>query len=263
MVGVMVALLAGCFSSSWTITLQSDGSGTIRMEYKMDKQVMAMAQSMGGGEADVPVSSEDFLEESDLDELATSLGPGVSLVSAEPHADSEQFFGYTAVFEFDDINTLAIDPMEGAPNAEGSAEDEESEAPFTFEFKPGATSELVVYMEQDEESEDEFADEEFQESEAEKQQNEQMAEMMKPYFRSMSFDVKIEIDGKIRDTNASYRDGNTVTLIDMDMGKIVDNDKLFKEVINENNMQDDEMVAKLEKAGIRIENKEEIFIKFR
>lgn len=261
--GVIVAVLAGCFSSSWTIRLKNDGSGTIRMEYKMDKQVMAMLQGMGGGEADVPDTSEEFLNESDLDELAVAMGPGVRFVSAEPLPENEQSFGYTAVFEFDDINTLAIDPMEGAPqSSDDGMEGEDEEPPFTFQFKRGATSELIVFMDQ-EDDEDDFEDEEFDESEAEQQQNEQMAEMMKPYFRSMSFDVKIEFEGSIRDTNATYRDGNTVTLVDMDMGKIVDDDALFKAVINEGGLQDDEMTARLEEAGIQMENQERIFVRFR
>lgn len=227
-----------------------------------------MLQGMGGGEAAVPDTSEEFLNESDLDELAVAMGPGVRFVSAEPLPENEQSFGYTAVFEFDDINTLAIDPMEGAPqSSDDGMEGEDEEPPFTFQFKRGATSELIVFMDQedneDDEFEDEFEDEGFDESEAEQQQDEQMAEMMKPYFRSMSFDVKIEFEGSIRDTNAKYRDGNTVTLVDMDMGKIVDNDDLFKAVINEGDLQDDEMTARLEEAGIRMENQERIFIRFR
>ena len=263
----MVVFLAGCFSSSWTIRLKSDGSGTIRMEYKMDKQVMAMIQGMGGGEAAVPDSSEEFLSESDLDELAAAMGEGVRVVSAEPLPENEQSFGYTAVFEFDDINTLAIDPMEGAPESSDDGMDAEAEdPPFTFQFTRGATSELIVFMDQDSEEDEEFDDEEFEEMEdsaAEQQQNEQMAEMMKPYFRSMSFEVKLEFEGRIRETNAHYRDGNTVTLVDMDMGKIVDNDDLFKAVINEGDLQDEEMIARLEEAGIQMESQESIFVRFR
>lgn len=258
----LVVFLAGCFSSSWTIRLKSDGSGTIRMEYKMDKQVMAMLQGMGGGEASVPDSSEEFMNESDLDELAVAMGEGVRVVSAEPLPENEQSFGYTALFEFYDINSLAIDPLEGAPQSpDDGSEGETEDPPFTFQFKRGATSELIVFMDQDNEEDEEF--EEMEDSADEQQQNEQMAEMMKPYFRSMSFKVKIEFDGRIRETNAHYRDGNTVTLVDMDMGKIVDNDALFKAMINDGDLQDEEMVAKLEKAGIQMENQESIFVRFR
>lgn len=261
-----MVFLAGCFSSTWTISLKSDGSGTIRMEYKIDKQVMSMLQGMGGGEADVPETSEEFLSQSDLDELAAAMGEGVRVVSAEPLPENEQSFGYTALFEFDDINTLAIDPMEGTPDSSGDGmEAEAEEPPFTFQFKRGATSELIVFMDQEDEEDAEFDDEEFEDLEdtAGEQQNEQMAEMMKPYFRSMAFVVKIEFDGRIRETNATYRDGDTVTLVDMDMGKIVDNDELFKAVINEGNLQDEEISPQLEAAGIQVENRESIFIRFR
>jgi hypothetical protein len=91
-----------------------------------------------------------------------------------------------------------------------------------------------------------------------------MAEMMKPYFRSMSFLVQVKIEGSIRSTNASYRDGNTITLMDLDMGKIVDDEELFRKVINsEKGIGDKEMLAQMETAGVRIEQKERVNVSFR
>jgi len=230
------------------------------MEYKMDKQVMAMVGSMGGGESDVPTTSREFLEESDVQSRAHSIGPGVRFVSAEPHGENEKSFGYTAVYAFDDINTITVAPMEGAPNSnEGSFEEENEDSPFTFRFSRGVVSELVVMMDSEDESDEDFETEDANEDQ---QQNEQMAEMMKPYFRSMAFEVKIEIPGTIQTTNASYREGNTITLINMEMEKIVDNDALFKDVVNSGNIQDDELVSRLEEAGIQIEDQEEVFVRF-
>ena len=58
----MVFSLAGCFGSSWVIKLKSDGSGTIEMEYHLDSEIIAMMQSMGGGDGEMATTSEELME---------------------------------------------------------------------------------------------------------------------------------------------------------------------------------------------------------
>jgi len=234
------------------------------MEYRIDKQIIQMMQSMGGEGGEMPAGNEDFVDVEELEAIAASLGEGVRFVSVTPKPDSDTSFGYTAVFEFDDINTLTVDPMAGAPGSEENGDDG-TETPFRFRFTPGRTAELVVLIDQDEESEEMLEEEQEMESEMEPegQDDEMMAEMMKPYFESMSFLVQVNIDGEIRETNAHFRDGNSIILMDMDMGKIIDNDELFKQVMNSDDMSDEEMAARLEEAGIRIESEEEVVVKFR
>ncbi|MCF7914487.1 MAG: hypothetical protein K9L66_04905, partial [Spirochaetaceae bacterium] len=236
--------------------------GTIRMEYKMDKQVMSMAQGMGGSSTGIPSTSSELLEEESLEEMAAQMGPGVRLVSAVAQPDTGQFIGYTAHFEFDDINTLKIDPMEEAPGG-GELESETEELPFTFSFTPGATSKLVILLDQKDDSDVDEYEDSFGEPGEEQEQTEQMVAMMKPFFRSMAFGVEIIIEGAISSTNATHRDGNRITLINMDMGKIIDNDSLFAEVINSEDMQNEKMRAKLEEVGVQIEAQEEVFVHFR
>lgn len=268
----VMTLLTGCFSTSWIIDLQQDGSGTLEMEYRIDTKVIEMMQSMGDAEdGNTPQSSADLIDREEMETLAANMGEGVRYVSAEPLPESGEFFGYRALFEFDDINTLGIDPMEGAPEQEpgemgGGPEEngEEEPAPFTFSFTPGRTAELVVMMAQDEEDEtDADSADAGPESESDPQEDQAMAQMMKPYFRTMSFLVQVKVQGNIRETNASYRDGNTITLMDMDMAKIIDDQELFSKVVNSESMNDEQMLAKLEKAGVRIEQKERITVTFR
>jgi hypothetical protein len=257
-----VLVLGGCFGSSWIITLRSDGSGTIEMEYRIDKEIIQMMQSMGGEGGEIPAGNEDFVDEEELEGIAASLGEGVRFVSVAPKPDSDTSYGYTAVFEFDDINTLTVNPMAAAPGG-GENEDDVTETPFRFRFTPGRTAELVVLIDQDEDTEEMAEDEAEMEMEAEGQDDETMTEMMKPYFESMSFLVQVNIDGEIHETNAHFRDGNSIILMDLDMGKIIDNDELFKQVMNSDDVSDEEMAARLEEAGIRIESEEEVTVRFR
>ncbi len=235
----------------------------IEMEYRIDKQIIQMMQSMGGEGGEMPAGNEDFIDEEELQAIAASLGEGVRFVSVTPKPDSDTSFGYTAVFEFDDINTLTVDPMAGAPSGGEESEDEGTETPFRFRFTPGRTAELVVMIDQDDETDEMPEEEPEMEMEPEGQDDEMMAEMMKPYFESMSFLVQVNIEGEIRETNAHFRDGNSIILMDMDMGKIIDNDELFKQVMNSDDMSDEEMASRLEEAGIRIESEEEVMVRFR
>jgi len=257
----LLVLLSGCFSTSWVVSLKSDGSGIVEMDYRIDRQVMGMMMSMGGegAEAEMPQSSADLFDEAEMHDLAAALGPGVRFVSAEPIDDDSGFFRYTALFAFDDINELSIDPMEGGPQSE----DEGGAAPYRFLFTPGGTAELKILVEQDEEEEEEVEEWGEYDEEPSTEEQQAMGEMMKPYFQSMAFLVQVKIDGRIVETNASHVDGNIITLLDMDMGKIVDNDELFQEMLESPNMQDDEMVEKLSKAGIRVESREEVSVRFR
>ena len=63
-----------------------------------------------------------------------------------------------------------------------------------------------------------------------------MANMMKPFLSEMSFSVAVKVDGSISNTNASFVDGNTITVMDFDMGKILDNNDLFTKVVSNNSL---------------------------
>jgi hypothetical protein len=277
---VSMFLLTGCFSSSWIITLNKDGSGTVDMKYRLDKQVIDMMQSMGNGNDSAPESGADLIEQQDLEEMAASMGEGVRYVSAEPLPEDDSSIGFSARFEFRDINTLGIDPAKGAPEQEQEAQatqDGQEQPAFTFDYTRGQPSELLVFIEQDDDQGNGTNSSTQQDSSSEKenQQNnhnssgegaaedqEMMMSMMKPYFRSMSFLVQLKIKGSIRSTDASYRDGNTVTLMDMDMGKIVNKDELFKKVVDSAELDDKDVRKRLEEAGIRIETKDEVSVVF-
>jgi len=265
----MSAFLTGCFSTSWLIGLNKDGSGTIEMAYRLDKSVLDMMDSFGGEAEKKTTSSKDLIEQQNLEKLAGQLGEGVRFVSAEPLPEQNGRFGFTARFEFDDINTLGLDPMEGAPeeDTQDVKTNEQSVPPYTFRFTQGSPAKLVILVAQENGKATEGGSTSQQSasgSDSGGQEQEMMSAMMKPYLRSMSFQVQVKINGTISNTDAAYRDGSTITLMDMDMEKIIDNDTLFKEVMNSNQAYEDkEMLEKLEKAGVRIEPKEEVNVQFR
>lgn len=254
--GAAVLLLSGCFSSNWLVFVNRDGSGRITMDFSMEKSVVEMMQGFGGESDDPPPStSEDLMDEESMQQLASSMGEGVRFVSAKPLAPGSPSIGYTAIFEFDDIRTVSINPMAGAPSDEENSDGGDA---VSFDFKDGFRPTLLITLEQDDDEETADAAEEAQSAE----EAAMMASMMKPFLGGMSFSVAVEVDGEIRTTNASFVDKNRVTIMDFDMGKILDNDALFSRVVASNSVSEEELQDDLSAAGIRIETRELVSVEF-
>ncbi len=232
------------------------------MDFTMDQSVMGMMQGMSGG-GDAPAQTgADLIKPDDLNRLARAMGEGVRFVSAEP-ADKDGNIGYKAIFAFDDISKVHIDPMLGAPSDGGESEEVKADDVISFAFKKGARPQLTIITDQSEEDK-EASDMEEMETEAQSpEEAAAMANMMKPFLGSMSFSVLVKIDGSIANTNASYVDGNIVTLMDFDMGKIIDNNDLFTKVMADNSMEDEAVRKELAKNGILIELQEKVTVDFR
>ena len=49
-----------------------------------------------------------------------------------------------------------------------------------------------------------------------------MAEQMKKIFQGMKIALSVTVDGKILETNAAYRDGSKITLMEVDFGKLME-----------------------------------------
>ena len=257
----LVMLLSGCFTNHWIISVKPDGSGTITMDFSMDQSVMGMMQGMAGdgGEAP-PMTSQDMIDPDTMASMATAMGEGVRFVSADPLNPASGAVGYTALFEFDDISKVKINPMLGAPS--GDEQDSSDDEIVSFKLDKGFRKRLTIFMDQsDEESDSDEADYEDAE-EQDPAEAAAMAGMMKPFLEGMGFSVKVQIDGRINKTDATYVDGNTVTLMDFDMGKILNDDELFGQVIASNSITDEEIREQLEAAGIRVEPSESVYIDF-
>ncbi|WP_319562747.1 hypothetical protein [Marispirochaeta sp.] len=221
----------------------------------MDKSMVEMMQSFSSENDDPPPSSsEDLIDQEEMQELASAMGKGVRFVSAKPAPESSGSMGYTALFEFDDISTVRINPMLGAPSDEEESTDADD---VTFGFTRGARPRLTISVQQSKGAEDQEAEEQSPEETA------MMASMMKPFLGGMAFSVAVKVDGGIRSTDASYVDGDTVTIMDFSMGKILDNEELFSKVVASNSISDKAIQRDLAAAGIRIEPKETVIVDFR
>jgi hypothetical protein len=75
--------------------------------------------------------------------------------------------------------------------------------------------------------------------------------------------LAIEVQGQITETNAEYRDGARVTLMDMDFNKVIANPDKFKALAKANPQSVQEAKALLKGLdGVKIETAPEVKIKF-
>ncbi len=225
--------LSSCFQSEIVIHLNKDGSGTLVETTTVGAQMIAMMGQMAGlgGEAekDKDPLAEMYSAEEARKKVA-NYGEGVTFVKVEK-IDADGKKGGRATYKFADINKLKINPDAGTSGLESSipAPEEVKEAekkadPMTFSYSGGK---LAIKLPQPDEKK--AGGEEAPKPELGEQDPQQM-EMMKNMMGDMRFSVKLVADGGISETNATYSEGGTITLMDMDFGKIVKNDAAFKKL---------------------------------
>jgi len=259
---VISLALMGCFESLILLRVNKDGSGTIEETVVISDAFMELMKSFGGQEEAEQEEEEDLVDEEQLAEKASSMGADVRLVSAEP-VKTDRGAGYKAIYSFSDINKIQINQNPGenvtAPSM-GGEEEQPVEEWLRFKFSGGSTATLDILYPQDVEVEQE---EESSEGEVDMESNPEMMEMMRQLYQDMHIGIAVEVDGRITETNASYVEDSTVTLMDVDFAKILEDEQKFKDLLSANPNTIEEMKEVIQdNPGIKVEIQENIQIRF-
>lgn len=250
--GIFAALaLPSCLQNETTITLNKDGSGTVVEETFLGaKMIEMMTQFAQPGQPD-PVA-EMFSEEKAKGKIA-KMGEGVEFVKTEM-IDKDGKKGARVHYKFADINKLkvspsgAIDGMNQEAPAEGEKEEEKETVKFTY-----ADGKLKVITPPTNFDELNMGDE--------GEENPEMEAMMKEMMADMRLTLKLKAAGGIESTNATFAEGDTITLIDVQVAKMLSQKGELKK-ISETAKTDKEAAkaafAKLE--GIKIEMKDDVTV---
>lgn len=216
----MAALLCftGCLQVEKVITLHPDGSGTISETVVLSKASLEKLKTMlAGFGGDKAAAAKDFklLDEAKLREAVGQMGEGVTFVSATP-ISSDAGEGFTATYAFTDINALKIDQNPSgsmpSPDAAKPANGESSKEPVTFKFHKGSPAELAITM-----PSPEFKPRKDQAAGAE----DMVLKIMQQVFKDMKITLALRVVGTIQETNAEFHDDRQITLMEMDMNKIL------------------------------------------
>ena len=211
----MVVAPAGCLRSTTTIDLRPDGTGTVVQETAVTSQALAMLKGFSPQQTGADAPSELFGEEQARKAAATM---GVTFVSGEPFKTGEME-GYRARYSFDDIAKVKVNMQQQATPGVSS----DKQPPFAFTFDRGATASVLTI--------------EMPEklpggtpipgmptaggTDAEKAQAAQALGMMKAMMRGMFVDVSLNVTGRILKTNAPHVEGSRVTLLQIDLDKML------------------------------------------
>ncbi|MFA6234627.1 MAG: hypothetical protein WC824_10655 [Bacteroidota bacterium] len=278
----------GCIETQMLVTIMKDGSGTIRQTVKMKKKVTAplremsiqMQQSMAENDSAGAQEQKPFelFSETEIRGNAEKLGTNVRYVS---HAliDDEESDGYVGMYAFDDLNSVKVNqnPTASMPeSAGGEGTIDADDELILFSFTRGNPSKLVIRPPKMKESESvtviktEGAEIHYEGQgtdslAADGQQGEGALgeEQMKEFFRDMHIVVQIAVDGEISETNASYVDGSTITLMDVNFNTFLDDpalEKQLKEIEAKGPAAAKEMFKNI--PGLRVETEEEITVLF-
>ena len=257
----LVALvLPGCLQSETTIHLNKDGSGTLIEETTLGVQMQAMMEQMaalGGGGADAKDPMAEIFSEDKAKARAKNLGDGVTFEKSEPLTKGANK-GARTTYKFADINKLKFSPGDSMKDispggAQGGAPDQKQD-PIGFAFADGTLT--ILMPKPDQEDVAKGADTEIPDAE------DPQMEMMKQMLGDMKVSVKLVADSGISETDATNRDGNTITLMEMEMGKLMKDPEVFKKLAAAGHDNPDAaMMALKDVEGVKMETKEKVTVK--
>jgi hypothetical protein len=268
-------LFMGCLQSEVEVTINKDGSGTIEQTFLLNGELTALMNfsAMAPEEESDKVESDSnkgvsLYDEDELKAMAAALGRGVRYVSSEP-VTTDWGEGFKVKFSFSDIEDVRINqnPGELVPSdmmnmgmQDGPGEEGEVTEYITFDFKKGAASELTIHL-PDAYEEDGTAGTETGGQEG---VDPSEAMMMKEFFRGMRIAMVMHFNGTITKTNAAYRKGSTITLLNLDFSSIIEDDQAFMKLMSSNPETVEEMKQLFEDTpGIEGEYQDTITVSFR
>jgi hypothetical protein len=224
-VGSLAVCLSGCINSSTLVKVKPDGSGTIEQTLLLNAQALKGLVAAGGGQMKESGGSPGVLSEAEFKRAAERMG--VKPVSITPLKENG-FEGAKAIFAFDDITQIRVDQdpqIGGAGGPTRSGSGKESPIHFTF-AKQGGSSVLTIMF--DEKKAAGATSEMQSKSGSIESVDPQMMQMIKTMFNGFKVAVDLEVDGKIVKTNADYVNGSRITLLEIEMAGLFEDEAKLK-----------------------------------
>ncbi len=252
-------LVPSCLEYETKITLNKDGSGTITEETVFNAEIIGMlemASQQGGQQAKSPF--DDLKNEEKAKAKASDYGEGVTFVKVEEIARNGGK-GVRVTYRFTDISKISLNPGEGLTNlAPGTAaEAKEVGTALTFAF---ADNKLTIISPEVDAEKAKNATDDLEIPDAKDPQ----AEMMMQMLKGMKMTSKITIAPGIANTDASYRSGDTITLYEMNLDKILANPEGLKAMKGIDMSDRKKAAAALAKInGVKAETKEKVTVELK
>ena len=210
---------SGCFQMTTVMKVKGDGSGTIDHRMLFTRQALAQLKQFaalggGGGRQAIDPTSEQQAQE-----MAATLGPGVSYVSSQP-VSTPAGEGRDAVYAFTDVGQLRVSTQPAPPGGTaiqaGGLSTIGDTLTFSITHEPNGNA--VVHINVPESS--------LVNSLSTNAAAPQQMAMIKSLLAGAHVSLAVEPDGTLVRTNSAYAEGPRVTLLDVDLDQVLKDDTL-------------------------------------
>jgi len=266
----VVLFITGCFKVNTKVIVNADGSGIIEELLLLSDATIKIFNEFAGSFDESAKDKNEFkvfkLEE--LKSKAANYGSGVKFVSAQPHKP-EGWDGYKVQYSFADIKKVKMNMNEDkTPIGENQlpAETESKPQFVSFDFSKNRPAELTVIM-----PVKDFDDKKSETSEtsgtaevSSDTTGNAMLQQMYEMMSEMEMSFKVRVNGTISETNATFVEGNTLTLMYINFGSLLKNVENIKEIESLVKIESLEDAKKLMSKfdGIKIEIQDKVKVKF-
>ena len=273
-VAVICAFLWGCIENDTVVQVRPDGSGTIEETVMISDSVMQSMQAFSQGLGGAISGGKDKAKSGEYDPVremmkqapsqARQFGPDVKFVSADP-VKKDDMSGYKAIYEFKDINKLMVNQNPGDKmDKSGNGKSDKKEEMIRFTFVKGPQSTLTVTLPDETGAGKNGKDKTDTDAAKDKTDDPEAASQAAALFKGMRIRVALRIDGTILETNATYQDKTTLTLLDLQFGKMLENKGILQMMTSMRPDSVAEMKALVKNIdGLKMELNNPVVVKFK
>jgi hypothetical protein len=251
-------------------SLQGEKNGDINMSRQgRSYDIIEGSDKAGGGLKGSAGGSTDIFgdfNDAYLKTRAGELGNGVTVVDGR-RINDETGEGFEATYAFPDVTRLRMN-TQPAPKGQMSAEASQGVEQFGFRFdRSAAGSKVSIAMPEMDGSKGLFKGvipQSEKKMEVSYEAQKKSLEIIKTLMKGMRMIIAVEFDGEIRETDATYREGNRIVLIDLDIDRMEIDQEMTKKLNEHPTYSIQEMVRNAGPIpGIRVEWKKTIQVLFR
>lgn len=208
----LVFVLAGCIDSKTTVQVRPDGSGILVQEIAVTDQFVSLLEMFSEGQFD---PETDLFNRDDIEASASVIGSDVTFLDFR-RADRPGFRGFVARFAFKDVSTIDGNFMTNVAIPGFETDDPKPPRSELFSFTPTRRGGMLFI--------DNFEEDEalYDVGELNLELDEEAAVAV-PYMAGLKVVAEVEFIGTILETNAEHRNGNKITLIEIDFDKLAQN----------------------------------------
>ena len=288
---IVAVVMSGCIKQKILVKVKPDGSGNILLSvvYQknivdvIDKQIAEQRAQLEKGEMNSSELKDPLFNEAHYKKQAKEFGTDIEYIKAKK-IKTASGRGFIAVYKFKNIEDVKLDINKFVSTGPRISYKPPGDDSISFKFTKGDIAKLQVFIpkidikEEDSDNKDLPVStpltEEDKDGLAEQGAiigltgNETTKEeVTRKIYNGMSVNIALQVEGQVVKSNATYKDSKKqgrFTLVSIDFGKVLEDDKICNRVANNPSLNFyEEIMMRKNIKGIERECKPEITVEFK